>query len=160
MTHDTPPTHPHKKALMETGFWGRAAAGGIILARSTGRFLLAHRAEGTLQPGTWGTWGGACDDDETPLETVRREMHEEAGLNCEMEFHQLYIFRHESGFSYTNFLVVVNDEFEPVLNWETQAHGWFDYNDWPDPLHFGTEMLITDPASIMTLQSQLALRIS
>jgi len=157
MSDPSPPVNPHKQALLETGFWGRAAAGGIILARSSQRFLLAHRGEGTLQAGTWGTWGGACDGDETPIETVRREMQEEAGIQQEMELHELYTFRHESGFSYTNFLAIIEEEFEPVLNWETQGFGWFEFNQWPDPLHFGTRKLIKDPSSLSIFETQLAL---
>lgn len=143
----------HKQAMIETGFWGRAAAGALIVAESSGRFLIAHRAEGTLQPGTWGTWGGAIDAGETPEQAVVRELKEEADLLCVPDqMIPLYIFEHASGFQYRNFLTVVADEFEPVLNWEMQQFGWFDYGDWPDPLHFGLEQLIKDEPSQKVLQ--------
>ena len=138
----------HKKAMMETGFWGRAAAGALVVSEVSGRFLIAHRAEGTLQPGTWGTWGGAIDAGETPEDTVIRELQEEAELTSHQEkMLPLYVFEHESGFRYSNFLVVVAEEFEPVLNWEMQKFGWFDYGEWPDPLHFGLEHLLNDKIS-------------
>lgn len=132
----------HKRAMMETGFWGRAAAGAPILAKSTRRMLIAHRAEGTLQPHTWGTWGGAVDHGETAMQTVTREVREEAGYQGEFEATPLYVFEHASGFRYSNFLVVVGEEFEPVLNWETQGYGWFEFGFWPDPLHFGLVNLL------------------
>lgn len=141
------PVHPHKQALKETGFWGRSAAGGLVFAKSTKRFLLAHRGEDTLQPGTWATWGGACDENETPAETVQRELREETGLEgliISTNMTPLFVFRHSSGFSYSNFLVTVEDEFQPTLNWETQGYGWFRHGDWPTPLHFGVEQLFAD----------------
>ena len=139
----------HKTAMMETGFWGRAAAGALVVSERSGRFLIAHRAEGTLQPGTWGTWGGAIDAGETPEEAVIRELQEEAEfIDDAANILPLYVFEHESGFRYSNFLVVVTEEFQPVLNWEMQQFGWFDYGDWPDPLHFGLERLFNDEVSL------------
>ena len=89
----------HKKAMMETGFWGRAAAGALVVSEVTGRFLIARRAEGTLQPGTWGTWGGAIDAGETALDAVVRELQEEAEFASEAkDIIPLYVFEHESGF--------------------------------------------------------------
>jgi len=145
----------HKQAMLETGFWGRAAAGALVLARSTSRLLIAHRAEGTLQAGTWGTWGGAVDAGETPAQTVSRELREEAGFEFEFEFesHALMIFEHDTGFTYANFLVIVDHEFNPVLNWETQNFGWFDYGDWPSPLHFGLEQLLSHEPSQTRIKS-------
>jgi len=132
----------HKQALLDTGFWGRAAAGALVLARSTSRLLIAERAEGTLQAGTWGTWGGAVDPGETPLAAVGRELREEAGFEHNFDAFPLLVFEHDSGFTYANFLVVVDQEFEPVLNWETSSYGWFNYGEWPSPLHFGLEHLL------------------
>ncbi len=52
----------HADALAQTGFWGAyGGAGSIFLARDTGRLLLARRSHHVLQPGTWGTIGGAVD---------------------------------------------------------------------------------------------------
>ncbi len=143
----------HKQAMMETGFWGRAAAGALVVAKSTGRFLIAHRAEGTLQPNTWGTWGGAIDAGESPEDTVIRELREEAEFSSETrEIVPLYVFEHESGFKYNNFLVVIDVEFEPVLNWEMQECGWFNYGQWPAPLHFGLDRLLKDEPSLAVLK--------
>lgn len=143
----------HKKAMMETGFWGRAAAGALIVAEQTGRFLIAHRAEGTLQPHTWGTWGGAIDKGETAVETVVRELKEEAEFNKDLKaITPLYVYEHHSGFTYSNFLVTIEEEFSPVLNWEMQEYGWFEYGRWPDPLHFGLNRLLKDEYSLEVLK--------
>ena len=140
---------------METGFWGRSAAGALVLARATSRLLIAHRAEGTLQAGTWGTWGGAVDAGETPLEAVERELLEEAGYDGVLDAHPLMVFEHDTGFTYSNFLVVVDNEFEPVLNWETQNFGWFDFCDWPTPLHFGLQQLLNHDPSLQQIKLQI-----
>lgn len=143
----------HKKAMMETGFWGRAAAGALVVAENTGRFLIAHRAEGTLQPNTWGTWGGAIDAGETPEQTVIRELHEETEFICDAgKILPLYVFEHDTGFRYNNYLVIASEEFSPVLNWEMQEFGWFTYGQWPDPLHFGLKRLLKDKPSLHILK--------
>jgi 8-oxo-dGTP pyrophosphatase MutT (NUDIX family) len=140
-------TEEHKRALQETGFWGRAAAGCLFLANKTGRILIPHRSEHCQQPNTWGTWGGAVDAGETPIDAVRREVSEEAGYHEPVDLTPLFVFRHESGFEYHNFLAVVPQEFTPNINWETQAFDWFDFGDWPEPSHFGLTALLEDPVS-------------
>ena len=141
------------KALRETGFWGRAAAGCLILARETGRILIPHRSEHCQQPNTWGTWGGAIDSGESPEQAVLRELAEEAGLAAPEEIIPLFVFEHTSGFRYYNFLVTVSAEFEPNINWETQGFEWFVFGDWPDPAHFGLIALLSDTASHTILQN-------
>lgn len=63
----------------------------------------------------------------------------------------LYVFSHPSGFKYFNFLILVDTEFTPKSDdehaWETQGYDWVDFGDWPTPLHFGVENLLSDPAS-------------
>ncbi|MEC9152947.1 MAG: NUDIX hydrolase [Pseudomonadota bacterium] len=145
--------HAHMKALRETGFWGRAAAGCLILARETGRILIPHRSEHCQQPNTWGTWGGAIDSGESPEQAVLRELAEEAGLAAPEEIIPLFVFEHTSGFRYYNFLVTVAAEFEPNINWETQGFEWFVFGDWPEPAHFGLIALLSDTASHTILQN-------
>jgi hypothetical protein len=36
-----------------------------------------------------------------------------------------------------------------------QQFGWFDYDDWPDPLHFGLSQLLNDPESQRVMQRYL-----
>jgi len=151
----TDPTEQHRQALNETGFWGRRAAGCVLLAESSGRFLLPKRAPGTLQAGTWGTWGGAVDDDETPEDTVRRELSEEAGYQGQATLYRLYTFSHQSGFTYHNFLAVIDKEFTPVINWETEVTDWFKFGHWPEPLHFGFQAVLDDAKSHATILARL-----
>ena len=137
----------HGKELATTGFWGKQGAGCIILAKSTKRILLPHRSRNVQEPNTWGVWGGAIDSDEIPKEAAKREVQEEAGYYGEAEMIPLSVFEKENKdktvFKYHNFLAIIDEEFEPKLNWETQDYKWVDFGDWPQPLHFGLQSLLT-----------------
>jgi 8-oxo-dGTP pyrophosphatase MutT (NUDIX family) len=137
----------HGKALERTGFWGKAGAGCIILARDTGRICLPKRSKDVEQPHTWGTWGGAIDGREAPKAAAEREVREEAGYTGKLEIVPLYVYKHPSGFTYHNFLAIVDKEFEPELNWETSTYRWCSPTKLPSPLHFGLKGLLADAAS-------------
>lgn len=142
----------HQRALDRTGFWGAAGAGCLIIARDTGRICIAHRSQEVEQPGTWGTWGGAIDQGEDPKIAAAREVQEEAGYHGKMSLIPLYIFSHPSGFKYYNFLAVVDREFTPQLDWETQGFVWVEFGDWPQPLHHGLVSLLSDVNSVNTIK--------
>lgn len=142
----------HRQQLQKTGFWGRRGAGCLFLARDTKRICIAHRSEHVEQPGTWGTWGGAIDGNESPEVAVQREAHEEAGYSGAMKLVPLYVFKHSSGFTYYNYLAVIESEFTPQLDWETQGYKWITYPRWPQPLHMGMKLLLADPTSVATIE--------
>lgn len=145
----------HGEALDKTGFWGKAGAGCVFVARSTGRLLLCHRSRAVEQPGTWGNWGGAIDPGESPEAAVQREAHEETGHPGPFESIPLYVFKSGS-FTYYNFLVVVDEEFTPKPDWESQGHRWCEWGQWPQPLHFGLQSLFKDPDSVRKIQTEIA----
>lgn len=135
----------HRRELNKTGFWGKRAAGSILYARETGRFCLAHRSEYVQEPGTWGMWGGAIDSDENPSAAAVRELEEEAGYSGSVELELLWTFEHKSGFTYTNFVAIIDREFRPRMDWETQGFRWVEYGDWPKPLHPGVVAMLKRP---------------
>lgn len=143
----------HQAALRQTGFWGRQGAGCIILAADTCRICLPHRSEDVEEPETWGTWGGAIDSGENPMIAAQREVVEEAGYSGAMKMVPLFVFRHKSEFTYHNFLAIVEHEFSPILNWETQGFRWVEFGKWPRPLHPGLKSLLSNPESINTIKS-------
>ena len=142
----------HRDALKQTGFWGRQGAGCIFLALDTGRLCIAHRSRAVEQPGTWGTWGGAIDSFESPETAVRREVREESGYNGKLNLVPLYIFSHPSGFKYYNYLAVIQTEFTPEMDWETQGFTWCYLDNLPSPLHQGLVSLLSDAASLKIIK--------
>jgi 8-oxo-dGTP pyrophosphatase MutT (NUDIX family) len=140
----------HKKALDATGFWGKAGAGCIFVALDTGRLLLPLRSEHVQQPLTWGTWGGAIDEGETPEKAVRREVSEEAGYHGHYEIEPLFLFK-SGTFRYFNYLAIVDNEFTPRLDWENKKADWFELDALPSPLHFGLAGVLDDPASLQKI---------
>jgi len=142
----------HQKTLQKTGFWGKAGAGCLFFARDTKRFLVAHRSAHVEQPNTWGTWGGAIDSGEDPVEAVKREAAEETGYTGHVEIEPLYVFKKDQ-FRYYNFLVIVDEEFKPHLDWENQGYKWCKWGEWPSPLHFGLVSLLKDSMSAKKMQN-------
>jgi 8-oxo-dGTP pyrophosphatase MutT (NUDIX family) len=143
----------HHEALRTTGFWGAQGAGLLFFARRTRRFLLAHRSEYVQEPGTWGTWGGAIDKGDSPEAAARREASEECGLHSPiLQMVPLLVF--QSGtFRYSNFLGIIEDEFVPELNWESQGFQWCRFGRWPRPLHPGLKALFADAASVEKMKA-------
>jgi 8-oxo-dGTP pyrophosphatase MutT (NUDIX family) len=145
----------HRRELERTGFWGRAAAGSILIAQDTGRVCLSHRSPKVQEPNTWGMWGGAMDAGETPEQTAQRELQEETRYTGPVKFFPLWTFEHSSGFRYYNFAAVIDQEFEPQMDRETQGFLWFDLDDdesWPTPLHPGVNTLLSRPDVVNKLQ--------
>jgi 8-oxo-dGTP pyrophosphatase MutT (NUDIX family) len=134
----------HQEVMDKTGFWGKAAAGGLFLARDTGRFLVGKRSKEVNEPGTWGTFGGAIDEGEDPKSAAKREMVEETRYVGEADIFPLYVFRHASGFRYHNYLMVVDKEFTPKLDWENSGYRWCAFGKWPQPLHYGLKKLLEE----------------
>jgi 8-oxo-dGTP pyrophosphatase MutT (NUDIX family) len=123
-------------ALHENTFFGNAGAGCIFLARDTKRILLPFRSLDVNEPHTWGTWGGKIDNDESPEDAVRREISEEAAYVGKYSLIPCSVFT-SGTFKYYNYIAVVNSEFDPVLNGETDDFEWVTLDELPSPLHFG-----------------------
>lgn len=117
-------------------FWGTAGVGGLFYARSTGRVLVQKRSEHVNEPNTWGVWGGAIDAGESLIPALAREVREETGYLGKPEYKRVWVY--ENGdFRFTNFLIVIDEEFTPKLSWESSDYRWVDISDIPSPVHFG-----------------------
>jgi 8-oxo-dGTP pyrophosphatase MutT (NUDIX family) len=152
----------HRQAKSETGFWGRQGSGCLVYARDTGRYLVQLRSEDVLEGGTWGIWGGAVDEGLTPEENALAELMQETGFDGEAELHFLVDFVSEtSSFRYRNFLAVVDQEFDPILNWEGEDSLWCEIGEFPGPLHFGLEYLLSkvpEPAQHLGIATKPVMR--
>ena len=122
-------------------FWGNAGAGGIFYAEDTQKYCLAYRSKYVNEPHTWGVWGGAIDPGEDPKQAVKREIREEAGYTGNYKLKLLHIYK-SGDFTYHTFLIIIDKEFQPELDWETEDYGWFDLNNFPDKLHFGLKPIL------------------
>jgi 8-oxo-dGTP pyrophosphatase MutT (NUDIX family) len=123
-------------------FFGKRGAGVLIYCKKTRRFLLGKRAHNVQEPGTWGLFGGAINNDhETANQAAMRELEEEINYTGEVHLYTLDIYRNGS-FSYHNFLGIVPEEFDADLDWENTQAKWFKLDEFPTPLHFGVARLI------------------
>lgn len=137
----------------QTFFGKLGAAGCILLSQKTGRLMIGLRSEKVLEPGTWGTWGGAIEEGSNPKRTAYDELFEETGYEGPLDLQPLHTFTSpDRSFTYHNFLGVVDDEFEPWETHESNGHLWFEADDWPEPLHFGMYDLIGDISAMETLR--------
>jgi len=114
-------------------------SGGLFLAKNTKRFLLVLRTQGKTA-GTWGVVGGKKEPaDITPLDTLNREIKEEIGISpaiskiVPIEWYS----SKDDLFYYHTYVLIVDEEFIPVLNEEHSGYAWVNMNDWPRPLHNG-----------------------
>lgn len=129
-------------------FWGKRAAGAMLLAKDTGRLLVPRRSEDVMEPGTWGTVGGAIDNKEDPEKAARREIREELGYRGKVKMYPAYVFQ-QGTFRYYNFIGVVPEEFKPRLNWENDAYKWVKLDEMPKPLHFGLKALLRESEDLI-----------
>jgi 8-oxo-dGTP pyrophosphatase MutT (NUDIX family) len=124
-------------------FWGDEGAGIVFYCPKTEKVLVAKRSKDVNEPHTYGTWGGAIDEGENPKEAAQREAHEEAGAEVPLGHIDL-VFTYKdphSDFQYHNYAVVVENEFNPKLTWETEDFYWAPLTACPSPAHFGLKAL-------------------
>lgn len=116
-------------------------AGCLIIASSTSRIFLLQRSQNETFPLTWAFPGGSVDPAESPYKAAKREMLEETGIDLSTINLKL---AHRTKitnpyFEYYTYFGIVQDEFTPVLNYESESYGWFDLDELPTPLHPGVQ---------------------
>ena len=129
-----------KKGGQPKQFWGNAGAGVLVIAKSTGRFLLLERSEHVFEPLTWGIVSGKIDDSESPKTATLREFQEETKQQC-VFLKESYVYKN-GNFTFYNYIGFVEDEFKPILNWENIDYKWCTIDTLPSPLHFGVIELL------------------
>jgi 8-oxo-dGTP pyrophosphatase MutT (NUDIX family) len=112
--------------------------GALIYSIKTHRYLFLLR-NGSKYSGTWGLPGGKIDPGETVAQALAREIEEElGGVIRDAKLIPIEKFTSDNGkFTYHTFLIPVDDEFVPVLNFEHRGYAWVAVEDHPKPLHPG-----------------------
>ncbi len=114
-------------------------SGGLILAKTTKRFLFLLR-NNPKSKGQWGLVGGKKEpSDSTPFEVLKRESNEEVGEIPEIKkiVPLDFFISTDQSFQYNTYVIIVEKEFQPQLNNEHSGYCWVDYGTWPTPLHRG-----------------------
>eukprot|EP01138_Halocafeteria_seosinensis_P015444 gb/GECG01015762.1/.p1 GENE.gb/GECG01015762.1/~~gb/GECG01015762.1/.p1 ORF type:complete len:149 (+),score=19.85 gb/GECG01015762.1/:1-447(+) len=126
-------------------YFGDKGAGVLVLAQKTGRFLVQLRSELVFEGRTYGVYGGKLEPGETCEQCAVRELREETGYTGNVVLHRIHRFKDpQANFEYQNFVGVVQDEFTPVGNWESDADYWLTFEQLKSlkPKHFGLRELI------------------
>ena len=120
--------------------------GAIILAKDTGRIMLNLRSEYTSKPKTWSFWGGMVESNEQIFEGLSRELFEELGKipNVKKVYPLDLFFSEDKKFNYYTVIIIVEKEFIPELNKESNGYAWCDIGTWPKPLHEGAKKLLNN----------------
>lgn len=114
-------------------------SGGLFLAKDTKHFLFLLRTQ-SKSKGQWGLVGGKKEPiDSTPFDIVSREVKEEVGDNHNItKIIPLELFvSDDQKFQYNTYVLLVDNEFIPKLNFEHSGYCWVNWNSWPTPLHRG-----------------------
>lgn len=118
------------------------AVGAIFLSKSTGRMMLNLRSDSVTYSNYWGFVGGKVEKNEAPMQALYREIHEELGNSVpvieDIIPFDVFSTKNEK-FKYYSFIIVVQDEFIPVLNSESSGYSWVKIGNWPKPLHPGAK---------------------
>ena len=132
-------------------------SGGIFLSKQTKRFLFLLRAQGKTA-GTWGLAGGKKEpSDITHIDTLKREINEEVGfLPLVEKFVPIELYSsNDNNFCYHTYILIVDNEFIPILNSEHRGYSWVDNEYWPKPLHNGLKNTLNNKITKIKIQTIL-----
>lgn len=132
----------------------KIGAGCLFVCGYSKRFLLLKRSDYVASPNTWSIPGGRGDNNESPSQTAKREIHEEIGVDLKDKELRL-IYTNETylpTFKFYTYALVVSSEFEPSLNYENSEFKWCDNDDMPSPLHWGMKQLFKNNAAMKRLR--------
>lgn len=136
--------------VIKEGYYGTMGAGILPVCPSTGRVLVGLRSEDVNEPHMWNLFGGKIESGEDVEEGARRELEEETGYYGNLRLVNACVYR-KSNFEYHNFFGVVNEEFEPTLNWENDEAEWVTLEELKKlkNKHFGLKGLLQKSGNVL-----------
>lgn len=114
-------------------------AAGIMLESADGKLLLVKRSsKNDDHAGEWAFPGGKIEEGETPLQAAIRECVEEVGYKDQ------YVTPHHpvatlllGNVEFHAFHQQIGEEFNAIINEESDGIGWFHPHNLPTPMHVG-----------------------
>jgi len=136
----------------------KTGVGALIVSVNTNRVLLSMRAIHKTHSQEWSLFGGMMEEGEQPKEALLRELSEE--MNSVPDIERIYPFdlyqNKDKHFKYISFLIVVLDEFIPVLNNENCGYCWINLGNWPRPMHQGARISFCNQRAIERIKMTIA----
>jgi len=131
------------------------SVGIIIVARDSNKFFMLHRVN---YPITWSALAGGMEGNEDPIETVKREIREEIGLNPDL-VKDIKVVGTSNAMGHTHYVMIgfVDTEFKvPKLQKdENDDYGWFTEENLPSPLHPGFRKSLEMIKPLLNLRESL-----
>lgn len=120
----------------------KLAVGAIFVSSKTHQVMLNLRAEYKSHPLEWSLWGGMLNHGEHPRDGLLREIKEEMALMPNIDkIYPFDIYRSkDNNFEYHSYVIVVGEEFIPVLNRESAGYCWVKLGHWPKTMHSGARI--------------------
>lgn len=128
----------------------KSGVGTLIVSVSSETVLLGLRAPYKTHAMSWALFGGMMEEGESPKQGLLRELGEELGFVPDIA--KIYPFdvyqSRDRHFKYYSYVVVVEDEFVPVLNKESAGYCWVKLGNWPKPMHQGAKFSFCNQKAI------------
>lgn len=114
----------------------KIGVGSLFKSRETNRYLFIMRTTKSYN-GQFGLVGGKVQKGESIQEGLCREIFEEIGFIPEIEKMVRFseFISDDKQFWYYSALIVVEKEFIPILNSESNGYAWVKLSNLPRPMH-------------------------
>ena len=122
----------------------KEAVGVLIMAEDSNKVLLLKRGF-SPHKGHWSLLSGGMEEGESKLETLKREIMEEAQIDADDKIDLTFIrTENNNGKLYHFYEGLTSNEIIPKLDEENTDWGWYSEDDLPTPLYPKTKEKIKE----------------